>query len=259
MSIGSIASTVAGVASSVTAKSTSASSTATTATSTGSTTSTTGTTSTTSNASQLASATGNAKVSKDQFLKLLVAQLQHQDPLSPQDPTAFVTQLAQFSALEQSTETNDQLASLTSAQAANQRIQLAGLVGHAAVAKTSTLTVQGAPATPVNLQVHLPTNANSVKVQITDSSGAIVRTIDLGSRTAGDVETNWGGLDDKGRQLAPGNYGVKVVATGSGNSTVDGYAQITGTVTSVDFGSGSTQLRVGGSPVGPGDIISVQK
>jgi flagellar basal-body rod modification protein FlgD len=136
---------------------------------------------------------------------------------------------------------------------------MAGLVGHGAVAKTNTLTVQGAPAPPVTLQEHLPTNANSVKVQITDSSGAIVRTIDLGARNAGDVDTNWLGLDDKGRPLAPGNYGVKVVATGAGNSTVDGYAQITGTVTAVDFGSGSTQLRVGGSPVGPSDIVSVQK
>jgi flagellar basal-body rod modification protein FlgD len=60
------------------------------------------------------------------FLKILVTQLGHQDPLKPMDNQEFVTQLAQFTALQQTQEMNDKLASLLSVQAATQSIGLLG-------------------------------------------------------------------------------------------------------------------------------------
>jgi flagellar basal-body rod modification protein FlgD len=212
-----------------------------------------------SDATTADAAASTATVTKDEFMQLLVAQLKYQDPDSPQDPTVFVTQLAQMSALEQATQTNTNLQTLTTATEAGQRLQMSSLVGQNATAKTSSVAIAGAPQVPPTLSVHLPSNATDVKVQITDSAGNTVRTIDLGAQTTGDVNTSWGGLNDKGQALPVGTYNVKVTATGSGNASIDAYAEVSGVVTAVNFGSSGTQLSVAGSPVDPADIISVSK
>ncbi|MCL5270409.1 MAG: hypothetical protein M1457_07645, partial [bacterium] len=63
------------------------------------------------------STAGTGTVSKDEFLRLLVTQLQKQDPLNPQDPSEFTSQLAQFSSLEQLISIGEGLDALTSQQA----------------------------------------------------------------------------------------------------------------------------------------------
>jgi flagellar basal-body rod modification protein FlgD len=69
---------------------------------------------------------GNAELSTNTFLKLLTVQLQHQDPLSPMDPQNMLTQLAQFSSLEQSQQLNKQLAASRQETALSQAVSLTG-------------------------------------------------------------------------------------------------------------------------------------
>lgn len=101
-------------------------------------TSTSATTPTSSTPATKAVAGGN--LGKDDFLKLLTTQLQHQDPMNPTDDTAFIGQMAQFSALEQTTNMATALARYGDSQQIAQSI---GLIGHSIVGADA----DGAPVT----------------------------------------------------------------------------------------------------------------
>src|SRR5438874_406051 len=95
-----------------------------------------------------AKTTGSNKMGKDEFLKILMAQLSNQDPASPADTGQFVAQLAQFSALEQSQNMNTNLENLLVAQASATQNSAINLVGKDILYKTDSLTLtEGGMAT----------------------------------------------------------------------------------------------------------------
>ena len=89
-------------------------------------------------------------IGKDEFLKMLIAQLKHQDPMNPMDGTAFTAQLAQFSSLEQLQNINTQLTSFTRQQQSLGNTQAVNLIGREVLAKGDTIQAEG---TPVDLQL----------------------------------------------------------------------------------------------------------
>jgi flagellar hook assembly protein FlgD len=92
--------------------------------------------------------TGSNALGKDEFLKLLTAQLQQQDPTQPMDSTAFVAQLAQFSSLEQMNNVNDTLTKMLTSQGTSLQTTAASMVGKTAVFSTDQVSLtQGTPAT----------------------------------------------------------------------------------------------------------------
>ena len=117
---------------------------------------------------------GTLSASFDSFLKLLTAQLQHQDPLSPMDATQFTSQLVQFSTVEQAVQTNSQLGQLTKLMQAGSLTSALGLVGM----KVSygggqvELGQQGG----ANIAYSLPQGADKVTITIRNASGTVVRT-----------------------------------------------------------------------------------
>jgi flagellar basal-body rod modification protein FlgD len=197
--------------------------------------------------------------SKDEFLKLLVAQLEHQDPLSPQDGADFVAQLAQFSSLEQQTETNSRLSALADAQAGNQRAALTDLVGKNVTASADSLQIDPATGQMPNLQVHFEGATSGSDVVIKDSAGHEVRHIHLGPHGTGDAPLGWDGTGDQGQALPAGTYSIEVAAKGSGGGSVSAQAQITGRISSVRFADGSTTFLLGSTVIQPGSIVSVDQ
>src|SRR5215475_7422835 len=113
----------------------------------------------------LASATqGDQSLGKDAFMKLLVAQISHQDPLKPMDDTAFVSQLAQFSALEQALGTNQRLDFMAAQQKGAANTEVATLVGKNVTVKGSTVTLDGQGfAQPI----HFTLNGNAKDTTVT--------------------------------------------------------------------------------------------
>src|SRR4051812_33778096 len=148
--------------------------------------------------SALSSALGtNKTMGKDDFLKLLVAQLKNQDPLKPQDNTEFVSQLAQFSSLEAAMGTNTRLDSITSQNQGMANTEVVALVGKVATVKGSLVTSQGSGvAVPVSFT--LGASADSTNVSIQNAAGKVIRTIPIGAHNAGVVKVNWDGRDDQG-------------------------------------------------------------
>jgi flagellar basal-body rod modification protein FlgD len=198
--------------------------------------------------------TSPGSIQKDQFLKLLVAQMQHQDPLNPQDGTAFVAQLAQFSSLEQATQTNEHLADLQAAQTAAARAALTGVVGHTVAAQTSTVEVGASGVTP--LSAHLSGAATKVEAVITDASGKELRRISLGASPAGDISVPWDGNDAGGKALPPGSYHVEIEASGAAGK-VPASALIQGVVTALEFSNGKAIYKIGEVTIDPADIIRI--
>src|SRR5271166_6243061 len=130
----------------------------------------------TSSASSVASAVTGGSLGQNAFLKILMAQIQNQDPLQPMDDTTFVTQLAQFSSLEQQVSTNQLLQTAAAQQQAQLNAQDASLVGHTVTVSRASTTL-GSSGVPAAVGFTLGAGAQSVTVTISDPSGNEVRTI----------------------------------------------------------------------------------
>jgi flagellar basal-body rod modification protein FlgD len=199
------------------------------------------------------STSANAATQKDEFMKLLVAQLEHQDPLQPTDNTQFVAQLAQFSQLEQAATTNQKLTDLADAQASTTRAGMADLVGKTVTARASTVNSDGIAAP--KLQLHLDGAASKVDVTLYDAAGNKVKSLSLGAQAAGNLNVDWAKAG--GGTLAAGQYKIEVKATGTGGTPVGATSQLKGVIDSLTFENGTSQFKIGGSSVSPSDIVTI--
>ena len=192
---------------------------------------------------------------KTEFLNLLMAQMQHQDPMEPLKDHEFVAQLATFSGLEQQMLANDRLLELQLAQISTGNAQLAGFIGQSVVAKGDSLTIAGGAPPPVGVQ--LEGNAETVDVTITDSTGKVVSTFQAGPLEAGHHDLTWSGKDANGVALPPGEYTVQVTAKDADGTSVTASPLLSGVVTGVTFENGYAELLVGDHHIAPADILSV--
>lgn len=195
-------------------------------------------------------ATAETTIGKDVFLKMLVAQLKNQNPLSPLDGTDFAAQLAQFSSLEQLTNMSKQMENLSSSIGSMVNSELVTMIGSEVSAKGNTITADGTAKT---LTYSLASDISSGEIGIYDSNGSLVTTLPIGSAKAGTNTAVW---DSSGRS---GNYTFAVSGTDLQGKTVSGTTMTTGKVTGVNFQSGTSYLVVNGQNVAFGDVVSVNK
>jgi flagellar basal-body rod modification protein FlgD len=192
---------------------------------------------------------------KTEFLNLLMAQMQHQDPLEPLKDHEFVAQLATFSGLEQQMLSNDRLLELQLAQISTGNAQLAGFIGQSVVAKGDSLTIGDGTPPPVGVQ--LEGKAETVDVTITDSTGKVVSTFQAGPLEQGHHDLTWSGKDANGVALPPGEYTVQVTAKDEDGNAIAASPLLSGVVTGVTFENGYAELLVGEHHITPGDVLSV--
>jgi len=179
---------------------------------------------------------------KDAFMKLLVAQISHQNPLKPMDDTAFVAQLAQFSALEQTMGINKRLDDLTTAQRGSANTELGALVGKKVTVR-GTMTTLDSSGIGAPISYTLDGNAKTVDVNIADANGKVVRTIHVGAQAAGLAKITWDGRNNDGLTQAPGPYTVSVIAK-DGENTVSVSQETSGTLIGIDFSKGYPNLQL---------------
>jgi flagellar basal-body rod modification protein FlgD len=199
---------------------------------------TTSTTSTTSS-----STTPSNTLDKDAFLQLLVTQLQNQDPTNAQDPNQMVSQMAQFSTLEQQENTNTLLTSMQNQVSALFQGQSASLIGKTVQVTSNAMTLSGGKG---SVGISLPSAAANVAVTIKDSTGKTVATLKQGAMAAGDQVVTWNGQDANGNQLADGTYTVSVAATDASGNAVAATTTSFATVTAVSFTNGTLTVTAGG-------------
>jgi flagellar basal-body rod modification protein FlgD len=208
--------------------------------------------------SSLVSALGDNKgLDKNAFLKLLVAQMKNQDPLKPMDNTEFVAQLAQFSNLEQVMGINTRLDTLAAQGQGLQNTEISGLVGKTITINGKSVGLDGSGGA-VGFGFSLDAPASDVSIQITDSSGKVIRNLDGGAHGQGLVKASWDGKNDAGVKQNAGAYTVTVTAKAANGAPVSVTQNGTGTVQSVSFEKGYPELTLdNGLSVPVSDLLSV--
>ena len=193
---------------------------------------------TAASASGSTTATTNAD-SEQRFLKLLVTQLNNQDPLNPLDNAQLTSQLAQMSTVSGIEKLNTAFQAMLAQSGSSQVLQSASMIGRTVLVPGSEVALK--KGTDVPFAIDMPQAADSVKVTVTNAAGDTVRSFDLGALPLGVKTLSWNGLDDKGVSVADGSYKVNVVAT-SGGATAAASALTYSSVTSVSQGTSGVSL-----------------
>ena len=200
---------------------------------------------------------GNSNLGKDDFLKLLMAQLQNQDPTAPQDNTQMIAQLAQFSSLEAAEGTNSRLDTLLLAETNKSQTDYVNFIGKDVEYRTDSLDhTQGLADVS---QVTLGGAASKVTVTIQDASGNTVRTLDLGSQSAGPIQVVWDGNNAAGTPQPTGSYTMKITATDGSGAPISADMHAKGPITGVTYVNGIPKLSVNGTQIKMADITSISE
>ena len=216
------------------------------------------TTNTTASAS-LAAATGtkagtNPKsiLGKDDFLKLLLVQLQYQDPTEPTDSGTILTQTSQLAALESSDNTNKALEALSSSLLSSSQYSAIAAIGKTADTGSNGIIFE--EGDNPNFEIYFPEAIASGDVQILDSNGNIIRNIAIAPNEKGVYAFDWNGLTDTGALADSGVYYIEAAYTtpqGESLKTRAGAYPIE----SVRFEDGKSLVKLGSSYV-PFDSIT---
>jgi len=201
------------------------------------------------------------EIGKDDFLRLLVTQLNYQDPMNPQDAQEFASQLAQFTSLEQLQNLNTAVDQGTQvdillAQSINNTLA-STLIGKEI--KAIADTVQLADGEAGDIAYELLDAAKEVKITVRDASGSVVRTVEESRKSAGEHTFRFDGKDGSGRDLPDGVYSIEVEATDTLGNTQDVQTYLIATVSAVRFGAAGAVLIADGQTVQFGDVLEVRE
>ncbi|WP_296510470.1 flagellar hook capping FlgD N-terminal domain-containing protein [Rhodoferax sp.] len=179
----------------------------------------------------------SAQEQTDRFMKLLVAQLNNQDPMNPMDNAQMTSQIAQINTVSGIQELNATMQSMAAQFTSMQVLQGASMVGHGVLVESNTLSVDGGAAKGA---INLASKADKVTVDIKTAGGQLLETINLGALPAGQSNFQWDASKYSGLTSAT----FKVNATQGGNTVKStDMAQDTVTAVGTDNGAMSLQLK----------------
>ncbi|MBT2326196.1 flagellar hook assembly protein FlgD [Variovorax paradoxus] len=185
--------------------------------------------------------------SEQRFLKLLVTQLNNQDPLNPMQNAELTSQLAQMSTVSGIEKLNSTLSGLVNQTGTNQVLQAASLIGYNVLSPgneiATTTPKEGEDPAVVPFAVQLPGSAGDVEVKILDAAGNTVRTLSLGSMAEGVNAVTWDGKTDDGKVAPAGAYTFTVAADNNGTK-VDATALTFAQVAAVKQGTSGVTLEL---------------
>lgn len=200
--------------------------------------------------SHTATVTNSKSMGKDEFLKMLLAQLKNQDPLSPMNGTDFAAQMAQFSSLEQLTNLNTELQNQTLSMTTMAHTQAVSMIGKdVTISNSNGLKAEGQPK---EISYNLAKDAQYVEVYITDKDGNTVKTIGATEQKAGQNSVTW----DMSANTT-GDYTFQVVAKDSLGNAVTATPLGSGTVEAVKFKNNEIYVVVNGKETSFSDVTAV--
>jgi flagellar basal-body rod modification protein FlgD len=193
-------------------------------------------------------------ITSQQFLNLLVTELQNQNPLDPTNSTDFINQLTSYANFDQQQTLNSNMGTLVSSLNSLLTLNSSNYIGQTVTAKTDTGTLKDGQ---ISFGYSLESAASDVTLSVKDSSGNTVWT-GSGTTASGTNSFTWDGTTTDGTQLTDGGqYTLNVSATDSTGQSVYGYTTVTGKVTSIDNSSGTPMLNIGSTSVSTSNVIGV--
>ncbi len=162
-------------------------------------------------------ASGSNELGKNEFMKLMIAQLENQNPLDPQDNGAFISQLAEFSSLQEMQGISASVNNFTNQFRSSQALQASAMVGRSVLVPASSSPLS--PGGTISGMVDLKSSTGSLNISIFNGSGELVNQFNLGQQAAGTVPFVWDGTNSKGEQMPFDTYRIKAQATQNGTST----------------------------------------
>ena len=192
---------------------------------------------------------------KDAFLKLLMTQMQYQDPMSPMDNKDFIAQMAQFSSLEQMKNMNTSLTNFIKTETSSAKLNALTLIGKDVKVNKQYFEIKnGATEDKLKYDVQIP---GDVTINVYDANGNSVRTIKEGKMNPGEQSFYWYGKDDNGKTVKDGKYYLEIVDKTNDSNMVYLTPSIFGKVSSVSFKNGKVAIYVGKDKYSLDDILEV--
>ena len=193
---------------------------------------------------------------RDEFLKLLIAQLENQDPTSPQENGEFVAQLAQFSQLEESQKMTQSFEQFSSSFQSTQHLQATSLVGRPVHVESnrSFLGDDGA----ISVLADFDGAAQSSTLSVYNSMGELVDKFELGQQSEGRKEFIWTGMDANDERFPIGMYTFEVQASNAGvNETLPTFLSANVNSVTIEPGGKLTLNLAGVGPKSMADIVQI--
>jgi flagellar basal-body rod modification protein FlgD len=197
----------------------------------------------------------NDALGKDDFLLMLVAQLQHQDPLNPMDGTDFTAQLAQFSSLEQLQNINTNLESMHTTETIQTYSNAVSFIGKTVTALGSQVYMNNSQCE--DIQFELSGNAAGVYVGIYDGNGNYIQSLEYGAMSSGHHSISWDGNDYQGNPSPDGDYQYAITAVDADGKEVDVSTFTSDIVTGVNYKDGQAYLITEHQEIPMGNVVQV--
>ena len=156
-------------------------------------------------------------LTQEDFFSLLTQQLSFQDPSKPAENDQMIAQMTNFTMAEGISNLNSNFQSLAASMTSNSALQASTLVGKQALLESNSLDLNDTGSAKGTVVAEKP--VENLFLRIEDSSGQLVRSIDLGAQSAGAIRFEWDGMNENKERLPPGEYKIKAEGQLNGEYT----------------------------------------
>ena len=191
--------------------------------------------------SATSSSSGTSAADQTQnFLKLLIAQIQNQDPMAPMDASTMTSQMSQLNMVTSMSNMNTSMTAMLNQMQSVNFMNQAALIGHSPEVAGNSISFDGTNSVVLGANAANP--LSSVVATITDSSGNVVNTADLGTLVAGMKNFAWDGIDSSGNKVAAGNYSISISGKNTAGNSESPTVYVASPVAAVSKGTNGDSL-----------------
>jgi flagellar basal-body rod modification protein FlgD len=190
----------------------------------------------------------NNDLQLEDFLDLMVTELTHQDPFKPMENSELASQISQFATVSGIDELNDSFEGLSGSLLSDQSLQAANLVGRNVLVPLNGGYLETGGSIKGVIGLNDP--ASDVTISVFDSSGVLVREMNMGTQDKGELQFSWDGLNDFGEYAPAGQYQITARASVSGDE-ISPYILTQAQVDSVSIGAAGQELALNLKGLGP--------
>lgn len=196
----------------------------------------------------------NGILGKDDFMKLMLIELQYQDPTEPMDTEKILTQTSELASLEAADNTRKTLESLTKSLASSQQFSAISAIGK--VASLGTDAISHAKGSTDSFDIYFPDDVKNGTLTISDNDGNVVKTVKIVENAKGVYNFEWDGKDNEGNLVDDGIYHI-----GAEYYDMDGNAKRTAygayPIESVRFDNGKALVKLGSNYIPLDQVVEI--